>query len=440
VNWTLAEAAKAIGAVMVGDGQLRVGGVSTNSRSIQPGDLFVAIAGSHHDGHGFVEEALMAGAVGVVVASQSTQAAPRLEVTDTLVALRDLAAHRRDQLEVPVIGITGSSGKTSTKDLTAAVLDAEVWSSPQSYNNEIGVPLTILATPPHATGIVVEVGSRGLGHIRYLAPAIRPTVAVITNIGKAHLETFGDQATVLAAKWELVEGLPPDGVAVLPADDDRFPACRNRVMRFGTGASADVEVQDVKLDAEGRPIFRLAADHTNCQVRLGLAGLHQATNAAAAAAVGLTLGLQLPEIASRLQRATGAQFRMAVHRGRFTVIDDTYNANPDSVAAALRSVAAFSGRRVAVLGLMAELGESSSTEHAAVGRLARELGFELVVVGEDPGFLTGAGNRGYRAEDAAAALDYLTERLAAGDVVLVKGSRVAGMELLAAQLIEVARP
>lgn len=438
MNWTLAEAAQAIGAVMVGDGRIGLSGVSTDSRSIRPGTLFVAIVGSHHDGHDFVEKAREAGAVGAVVASGRSQATPRLEVPDTLVALRDLAAHRRSQLEIPVIGVTGSSGKTSTKDLIAAVLDA--WSSPQSYNNEIGVPLTMLATPADATGVVVEVGSRGRGHIRYLLPAIRPTVAVITNIGRAHLEAFGDQATVLAAKWELVEGLQPEGVAVLPANDDRFPQSPHRVMRFGTGPAADVEVSQLRLDGDGHPHFVLTNEKKSCQVHLEVAGLHQATNAAAAAAVGLALGRQLPEIAARLQNAVSAQWRMQVHRGRFTVIDDTYNANPDSVTAALHSTAELAGRRVAVLGLMAELGESSAAEHAAVGQIATQLGFELVIVGDDPGYLRGADGRGRRVEDTAGALAYLTPRLGDGDVVLVKGSRVAGLEGLAAQLIEMAGP
>ena len=437
LDWDLGIAAAAMGGELTGDPAAAVTAVTTDSRRCPPGALFVAIGGEHFDGHDFAAPALAAGASGVVVArGRGEGAVPRIEVDDTSTALRDLAVARRGRLELPVLAVTGSTGKTTTKDLLAAAMGEEAWASPASWNNEVGVPLTVLATPPGATSLVLEVGSRGTGHIAWLAPAIRPAVAVITNIGLVHLETFGTPEQVVAGKWELVEALGPGGVAVLPADDPRLHRSHpGTTVTFGEGPAADVGIEDRTLDDSGRVTFRLRTPAGSARVRAPFAGVHQARNVAAAAAAALAAGRPLAEVAAGIERARGSAWRMDVHRGSFTVVNDAYNANPDSTAAALRTVAAMRGRHLAVLGLMAELGPAAVDEHRRIGRLAAELGYgAVVVVGDDPGLAAGAGAVAVSVPDAGAAAATVLELVRPGDVVLVKGSRVAALESLALDL------
>ncbi|MDP8959256.1 MAG: UDP-N-acetylmuramoyl-tripeptide--D-alanyl-D-alanine ligase [Actinomycetota bacterium] len=422
-----------------GSGDPIVTTVVTDSRLAAPGSLFVALRGERRDGHRFVEEALRAGAVAAMVEAGRSAARPRVEVEDPLRALRDLAAHHRTGLTTPVAAITGSTGKTSTKDLLGSALGPGTWAAPRSYNNEIGVPLTVLGVPQAARAVVLEVGSRGRGDITWLAPAIRPHVAVLTNAQVAHLETFGSLEGVREAKWELMEALEPGGVGVVPADDQ---ALNSRPLparlTFGRGAG-DVAVEGLRLDDGGRPAFALRTFQGQAEVRLSMAGAHQAVNAAAAAAAALALGRRLEELVPGLERATASPWRMELHRGRFTVVNDAYNANPASVRSALESVAAMPGRHLAVLGRMAELGMVSHEEHLRMGRLAADLGFAaVVVVGDDPGLAEGAGSIARAAVDSEEASALLADLVEPGDVVLVKGSRVVGLERLAARLAEAA--
>ena len=231
------------------------------------------------------------------------EAGPRVEVDDTLEALRQLAAHRRRALAaVQAVGITGSTGKTSCKDLLASALGVGTWASPKSFNNEVGVPLTVLAAPDATEVLVMEVGSRGLGHISHLIPVIRPDIAIITGIGASHLATLGDVETVRRAKWELVEGLDPGGVAVLSAGDQVLAewAARDGVPFRTFGEGGDVRVEDLVLDELARPSFTLEAAGERVPVRLAMAGAHQAFNAAAAATAGLALARALPDLAAGL--------------------------------------------------------------------------------------------------------------------------------------------
>ncbi|MFQ5947247.1 MAG: UDP-N-acetylmuramoyl-tripeptide--D-alanyl-D-alanine ligase [Acidimicrobiia bacterium] len=441
MNWALDAVAQVTGAVLHG-GRVRVTSVVTDSRQVVPGALFVALRGERHDGHDFTDAALDAGAAAVMIEKGSgITSMPRVEVRDSLEALRALAIQRRGELAAPVAGITGSTGKTSTKDLLAAALGPGAFKSPYSYNNEVGVPLTVLGTPDAATALVAEVGSRGVGDITWLAPAVRPDVVVITSIGPSHLATFGDEQTVLIAKWELIEALGPDGIAILPAWDDRLTKRRNRgVITFGE-ETGDVAAKDITLDDRARPSFRLRSPQGEARVALRMAGRHQALNAAAAAAAALAMGVEMEDAVTRLAGADGSPWRMEVHPGPVTVVNDAYNANPASMASALLTVAAMPGRHLAVLGMMRELGAATIEEHRAVGALAHRLGFTAVlVVGEDPGMAAAAGQVGKRVDTQKEAIDVVRGLMRPGDVVLVKASRAEGLERLAAEIIAEVSP
>jgi UDP-N-acetylmuramoyl-tripeptide--D-alanyl-D-alanine ligase len=291
--------------------------------------------------------------------------------------------------------------------------------------------------------MVVEVGSRGVGHIARLADVIAPDVAVITNIGRAHLETFGDVETVRVAKWELVEALGESGMAVLPAADPALTGMRTAgTITFGAEPDADVRVVSATFDPIGIPTFRLISRGESVDVTLPVPGRHQPLNAAAAAAAALALGRRFTEAAERLATAEISPWRMEVSRipvreGEVTVVNDAYNANPDSVSSALHTVAGMPGRHIAVLGKMHELGAAEAEGHLEIGRLAGSLGFRVVVVGEDPGIAEGAG-RAERVADAREAVSHLRSMVEPGDVVLVKASRAAGLEAIAVALREVA--
>lgn len=337
---------------------------------------------------------------------------------------------------MPVIAITGSTGKTSTKDMTAAAMGAAAWASPASYNNEIGVPLTVLGTPDTASALVVEVGSRGRGHIASLTPAIVPDVAVVTNLGLVHLETFGSAEVLAASKAELIEAVVPGGVAVLPFGERRLDFA-GTVVRFGEHPAADVAVSQIRLDDMGRASFRLDGFGGGFAVQLAVAGAHQPLNAAAAAAAAVAAGRDVGAALDGISGARGSPWRMEVHRGRFIVVNDAYNANPTSMEAALRTTAQLAGATIAVLGIMAELGEVSEAEHRRIGRLAADLGFNpVVVVGHAPGLADGAAAVALPVADLDEARAAVIESVADGAAVLVKGSRVAGLEVLAQQLVE----
>jgi UDP-N-acetylmuramoyl-tripeptide--D-alanyl-D-alanine ligase len=436
LSWDLSTATRICGGKLVGGAEVLVSGVVIDSRRVTAGSAFVALAGEHVDGHDFAEDAVERGAAAVIVeAGKGVDVEPRIEVGDTTGALLAMAESHREELTMPVIAITGSTGKTTTKDLLRAALGPGTASSPESYNNELGVPLTILTTPGDASFLVVEVGSRGAGHIRALAAAVRPDVAVITNLGLVHLETFGTPEALAAAKWELVEALQPEGTAVLPAGEARFPGRRAATVTFGD-PPADVVVEDLEIDSAGRPSFRLVAGGDSVRMRTALAGAHQARNAAAAAAAASVVGVELREATAAMESAAGSRWRMEVHQGPWTVVNDSYNANPDSVESALRTVAAMPGRHIAVLGLMAELGDVSESEHRRIGRLAAALGFDpVIVVGPASALAEGAGAVAVVVADPREAVIAAREALAPGDVALVKGSRVAELESVADALV-----
>ena len=409
-----------------------VDGATIDSRQVRPGQLFVALRGAR-DGHDFVDAAMKAGA-GAALVDTPSSSATCVVVPDTFVALTALATAARDRLPAQLIGVTGSVGKTSTKDLLAAALGRRwrVSASPMSFNNELGVPLTVLETPEDTEVVVVEMGARGRGHIAALCAVARPTVGVVTTVGLSHAEFFGTLDDVVEAKGELVAALPADGTAVLNADMALVAGMATRtsarVLTFGL-TMGDVRAEHVTLDDDLRPAFRLRSPWGDADVALAVRGHHQVGNALAAAAAALACDTPVEQIAAGLGDARLSPWRMQLERSPSgaLVLNDTYNANPLSVEAALRALAELPAeRRTAVLGIMAELGDVGPSEHARLGALARDLGIRLIAVAA-PAY------GGEPAADPAEALDRLGP-IGPGDAVLVKGSRAAGLESVAGTL------
>jgi UDP-N-acetylmuramoyl-tripeptide--D-alanyl-D-alanine ligase len=442
---SLREISAIVGGVVEGDGTVTVTAPAVlDGRQAAPGGLFVAFAGEHADGHDYAGQAREAGAV-AVLGSRPTPL-PTIVVKDAQAALQALAAHVVARLRggLTVAGLTGSQGKTSTKDLLAAVLSsaAPTIATIGSLNNELGVPLTMLRADSTTQFLVLEMGARHIGDIAGLTGLVAPGIGVVLNVGQAHLGTFGSCEAIARAKGELVQGLAPGGTAVLNADDPRVVAMRSLtdgpVLTFGRAEHADVRVLDLTLDRLGRPSFTLRTAGASAPVALPLVGAHQALNASAAAAAGLVAGVPLDVAAAALATASLSKWRMELRglAGGATLLNDSYNANPDSARAALDALAAIVGRRrIAVLGAMLELGDDSAAEHRAIGEYAASRADVVAVVGEAARPIAdGAGKRAVALADNDAAVDWLRGHLAAGDVVLVKASRGAHLDEVAAAL------
>jgi len=441
----LNEIAAVVGGTVKGDGTVTVTAPAVlDGREAEPGGLFVAFPGEQVDGHDYADQASRAGAV-AVLGSRPTSL-PTVVVEDAQAALQALAAHVVTRLrgKLHVTGLTGSQGKTSTKDLLAAVLSsaAPTIAAAGSLNNELGVPITMLRAGGDTRFLALEMGARNVGDIAALTDLVAPDVAVVLNVGQAHLSFFGTREAIAEAKGELVQGLAPGGTAVLNADDPRVAAMRaltdGPVLTFGRAEHADVRVLDLALDRLGRPSFTLRTADDTVHVALPFVGAHQALNASAAVAAGLSAGIPLEAGAAALAHASLSKWRMELCElaGGATLLNDSFNANPDSARAALDTLAAIkAGRRIAVLGEMLEIGEDSAGEHRAIGKYAATRADVVVAVGEgaEP-VADGAGARGVALADNAAAVDWLRGRLAAGDVLLVKASREARLDEVAAAL------
>ncbi|MFJ5262597.1 UDP-N-acetylmuramoyl-tripeptide--D-alanyl-D-alanine ligase [Streptomyces sp. NPDC088387] len=442
---SLREIAAVVGGTVVGDGAVTVTAPAVlDGRRAEPGGLFVAFSGERVDGHDYVAQAARAGAV-AVLGSRPTPL-PTVVVDDAPGALQALAAHvvarLRDRLTV--VGVTGSQGKTSTKDLLASVLSraGHTIATFGSLNNELGVPLTMLRADADTRFLVLEMGARHVGDIAALTGLVAPDIAVVLNVGQAHLGEFGSRAAIARTKGELVRGLAPGGTAVLNADDPRVVAMRSLtdgpVLTFGRARHADVRVREPVLDRFGRASFTLRTADASVPVSLPHLGAHQALNASAAVAAGLVAGVSLDVAAAALATSSLSKWRVEPHdlAGGVRLLNDSYNANPDSTRAALDALAAIEcGRRVAVLGEMLELGEESAAEHRAVGEYAAERADVVAVVGEAARPIAdGAGARAVLLADRQTAVEWLREHLGAGDVVLVKASRGARLDEVAAGL------
>ena len=438
------------------------GEVVIDSRRAGPGGLFAAVAGERSDGHDFAAAAVAAGATAVLATRPVP--VPSVLVADVPAALAALARSVVDALPaVRIAGITGSSGKTSTKDLAAQLVErlGPTIAPAGSYNNEFGHPLTVLRADAATRYLVLELSARGIGHIAYLCRVAPPRYGVVLNVGHAHAGEFGGLDQVARAKGELAEALPADGVAILNADDPRVLAMAERtearVVTFSSApgspgmSRAPVRAVDIRLDELGRPSFTLLTPEGSAPVTLRLHGAHNVPNALAAAALARELGMDPGGIADGLGAAVArSRWRMEVHRRAdgVTVINDAYNANPESVRAAIDALAHLSsqgGRAFAVLGHMAELGGTSRASHEDIGEYAARIGDSglagLIAVGEEAAPLLDGARRvrswtgeALAAPDGAAALDLLANRLKPSDVVLVKASRAAHLEGVAAAL------
>lgn len=441
--------AEATGAVLHnGDPMGMVSGVSTNSRQVKSGDLFLAIKGEAHDGHDYLPEATQRGAMAGVVAKGRESLVPpglaTLVVPDVRAAYGRLAAAYRRQFNLSVIAVAGSNGKTTTKELIASVLRSklETLASEASFNNDIGVPATLLRLTAAHQAAVVEAGTNHPGELAPLVAIIRPNFGVITNIGREHLEFFGDLAGVAQEEGALAEGLSADGTLFLNGDDAATPAIaartRTRVVRVGLGEDNDWRARGVRLDRNGVTFQVIAPDQSfEGEYRVNLLGRHQVMNSLFAIALGQALGLGRTDVQRGLAACKPPKMRLQLWEANgVRVLDDAYNANADSTLAALETLCGLplQGRRVAVLGDMAELGEHSAAAHAEVGRRAAELQIgQLFTVGKQSGLTAQAARaagllRVVEFAEVEAAARAMRGFLKPGDVVLLKASRAARFE------------
>lgn len=448
---------KAIDGVLVsGKPDVKVQGVAIDSRKVEPGQLFFAFEGTRVDGHDFIGEALLRGAVGAVVSKPVSVATsrPLIRVRDSCKALQELARYYRSLFRLPVVAVTGSTGKTTTKDLIAGVLGVRfsVLKTSGNYNNEIGLPLTLLQLHGGHDVAVLEMAMRGRGEIAALCRISGPLVGAITNIGRTHLELLGTQEAIAEAKGELIESLPPEGCAVLNAGDPWQVRLREKakssVLYYGETEECDVralEVQPLGLDGS---TFLLCTPRGEASCRLPLPGVHNVSNALAAAAVGHWFGLMPEEIATGLENASITEMRLEIKEGIWgsRLIDDSYNASPDSVKAALNLLAQVPDKKrtIAVLGDMYELGAGTVPGHREVGVKAADLEIDcLCTVGElAREIASGALAAGMHPEHVhvfekkSQAIEFLRSYLQEGDLVLIKGSRGMKMEEIASALTE----
>ena len=446
--WTAAEIAAATGGIVHGD--FAVSGVTFDSREVGGRDLFIALRGETTDGHRFVEQAVAAGAAGLLVSESVDH--PHVRVADTMAALNDLAAAARARTSATVIGVTGSVGKTSTKEALHAALDraapGRVHRSVKSYNNHTGVPLSLARMPRDARFAVLEMGMNHAGELAALTRLVQPNVALVTAIASAHREYFDSEEAIADAKAEIFEGLEPGGTAILPFDSPhrerllaKAESHAERILTFGLGEGADVRASYVLRAPKGGTMMTAHLPGAQLSFTVGQPGEHWAVNAlavlAAVHAVGGDLaaaGLALADLGGLKGR--GERLRVPVDGGEALLIDESYNANPASMAATLKVLGEeeVAGRRVAVLGAMRELGEQTAGFHVALAEPVRAAGVDLaILVGKEMEALASALGTGMKVShvpDAAAAIRVARETIGPGDAVLVKGSNSIGLAAL----------
>ena len=452
MNWLLSQVAQTLGARMVG-ADVALTAVSTDTRGVAAGQLFIALRGARFDAHDFLEQAVASGAAALLVADESKLPAgvSALVVDDTLLALGRLAAAWRAQFSLPLIAVTGSNGKTTTKEMIAAILKAQfgdaVLATRGNFNNDIGLPITLLALNATHRAAVIEMGMNHPGEIAYLAPIGAPTVALVTNAQRAHLEGMGDLDEVAREKGSVFVGMPANGVAVINADDRYAPTWRemagaHAVCTFGIDHVADVsgKVRQHGLETE----LQLSAPEGEAEIRLSIPGRHNARNAVAAAAACLAAGLPLAAVVAGLESFAGVKGRLQRRAGikGAEILDDTYNANPDSVRAGIDVLAATIGRKLLVLGDMGEIGDASGQYHDEIGGYAKSQGIDrLYALGDAAQQAVrnfGEGAKHFcNVEKLIAAVD---KELGPETTVLIKGSRFMKMERVADALAAVATP
>ncbi|MBN2167748.1 MAG: UDP-N-acetylmuramoyl-tripeptide--D-alanyl-D-alanine ligase [Actinobacteria bacterium] len=453
---------EAVGGALEGPPALKVSRVGTDSRDFEGKDIFFALKGENFDGHVYLENVVSAGArVAVVEAGnrniksfrKKNSDFPLIIVKDTLRALGDLASYVRDTLDVTSVGITGTNGKTCTKDFLASILEREyrVCCSEGSYNNEIGTPLTVLKASTRDEVLICEMGARHPGDIERLAQIVKPDHGIITNIGPGHLEIFGDQETIARTKSEIGGSLPKDGRLYIKAGDKWTGYLLKRtdakVIKFGYAKDATYKAVDIEVNGSGKPKFKITGPGLSVDAALPAAGRHNILNALAAVSCAREIGAGPGSIVKGLASAKLSKWRTQVEEapGGYTIINDAYNANPQSMQAALETLSELGSkkRKIAVLGDMAELGESGPEFHFEAGRELARLDIDvLIVVGPNArNYIEGALKSGlprgsvFRGADIERATQYLKEILEPGDIVLVKASRVMGMEKIVSKII-----
>ncbi len=441
---TLAELVRAVrGALLAGDEKTAIAAVSTDSRTVGAGALFIPIVGESFDGHSFIDKALAAGAAGCLCAKVPPALQPGkfyIRVADTTFAYKELAAWYRSRFGIPVVQVTGSVGKTTAKEMIASVLSQrfKTLRTEANYNNEIGTPMTLLRLDDTYEAAVIETGMDRAGQIRYLGEMVKPTVAVITNVGDMHIEYLGSREGIFRAKCEIFENLAADGVAVLNGDDEWLDkvVLPQRIIRAGESAHCGARVSEVADRGIDGVSCVVTTEKTRYELRIPAPGAHMIYPASIAVAVGETLGLDADEIARGVAAYEPAGARMRVVNlalGR-RLLDDCYNAGPQSMDAALRVLAKSEGNTVAVLGDMAELGELTVAAHRGVGRLAKELGVGTVIAvgAKAKDIATAADGQWFASVDEA--LPAIRAAFAPGTAMLVKASHSMHFEKITEEL------
>ena len=444
MRFSVDEICQAVSGKVCQTGATAFSGISTDTRKVEAGDLFVALVGETFDGHRFVEQAFERGAVGAIVSQEVPAAEGKtvIRVGDTLLAYQNIARLYRERFDRPFVAITGSNGKTTTKDMVAAVLEHRyaICKTQANFNNEIGLPFTLLSMKENDEAAVVEMGMRGLGQIAQLTRIAHPTIGVVTNVGETHMEILGSIDNIALAKSELLQALPARGVAILNGDDERVrkmaDVTRAQVVLFGIdGDGLDVRAKDITKCAGGTSFVCCVADGEK-EMTVPAFGLHNVQNALAAIAVGRTLGMTLDEIAAGLASFVPSGMRFAVQRiGDYTFINDAYNASPRSTAGAIDNLAEVAdGRKIVVFGDMLELGDIAEEAHRGIGKKAAEKGVDAIFtygslarLAAEEAEVCGVGTAiAYDSHEEIA--EKLKTYMQAGDTVLVKGSRGMKME------------
>jgi UDP-N-acetylmuramoyl-tripeptide--D-alanyl-D-alanine ligase len=425
-------------------------GVSKDTRNIKTGDLYIALKGERFDGHQFIADAISAGAVGAVVSESQSLDVSHVQVADTRIALGELAAYWRQRFTGKLIGITGSNGKTSVKEMCSKILydysgESAVLSTKGNLNNDIGLPMTLLELNAQHQFAVIEMGANHLGEIEYLTTIAKPDVAVVNNAGQAHLEGFGSVENIARAKAEIYDGLSGDGVAVINADDNFASfwtdyCAGKKIQRFSMqDESADVFAKEIAEHHYQIVIKTATGEVEKAALQLKIPGKHNVMNALAATAVTLSVGVPLQSIVDSLSNFENINGRLTIRKSEagYRVIDDTYNANPFSMIAAIDVLVAFDGRRVLVIGDMGELGASAEKLHADIGRKAKQSGVDaLYATGElSASAINAFGENGFYFQNKNELLKALKKNLDNNDVVLVKGSRSAAMEVVVEEIL-----
>ena len=442
---TAREICAAVGGTLLQDSGAPVTGVTTDSRAVQPGQLFIPLVGERFDGHAYISKALDGGAAGCLTAREPETLLPGklyIQVADTRLALKALASWYRDKFDLPVVQVTGSAGKTTTKEMIASVLSQRynTLRTEGNFNNDIGAPLTLLRLMPEHQAAVIETGMNHFGEIRYLGEMVRPDIAVITNVGDAHIENLGNtRQGILRAKCEIFENLTPEGIAVLNGDDELLNTVTlpQTILRCGVGDGCGVRVTDIDDRGLEGVACTVTIEGEHYRLTTSAPGRYMIYPMAMAAAIGRRLGLTREEIAAGVAAYTTVGSRMHLIRlpGERLVIDDCYNANPQSMAEGLRMLAASPARhRVAVLGDMGELGQLTAQAHRDMGALTRRLGLTAVAVGEKMHALTETDPQAQWFATVEEAMPAIRQLFTPGTAVLVKASHAMHFESIVKEL------